>query len=414
MLTASIILYLSGMEPQGSNTSPIMPSYRPPNDSEQTGEESQPAVELIRQKLDKLYKSEPNVQQESEETEKVRPKSKHQLFIHKLTESGMSLAEIQTAWHNYYIDLSDDEKHEVWQEFYHEHTKQSHYLKATQPRGEAEHHKPEHHEQPEPKRKSSPRSVADIKKQIASKVNARGQLKPKQHLQSLMFGLGLGSIVVLLLLFSFFNERIIAPFMTPSKHISATSIIIDPGTTAVSPDPKIIIPKINVEIPVDYTQTSIDENAVQKTLENGILHYPTTSLPGQNGNAAFFGHSSNNIFNSGKYKFAFVLLKRLEPGDVFYLDKDGTRYAYRVYEKKIVKPEEVGVLGPASKPATATLITCDPPGTSINRLVVVGEQISPDPAANKASTAPTSPTQPQILPSNAPSLWERLVNWLGH
>lgn len=95
------------------------------------------------------------------------------------------------------------------------------------------------------------------------------------------------------------------------------------------------------------------------------------------------------------------------------LQKDGRQYVYRVYEKKIVKPTEVGVLGHAGKPATMTLITCDPPGTSLNRLVIVGEQISPDPAANVASSVQTASASPASLPSDAPTLWSRFTQFFN-
>jgi LPXTG-site transpeptidase (sortase) family protein len=131
-------------------------------------------------------------------------------------------------------------------------------------------------------------------------------------------------------------------------------------------------------------------------------------LPGQDGNAAFFGHSSNNIFNPGKYKFAFVLLHELVNGDTFYLTYSGQVYIYQVVSHQIVSPNDVAVLGSVSgQTATATLITCDPPGTSINRLVVVGKQISPDPNSNTAATAHII-AQPAELASNGPSLWSRL------
>ncbi len=79
----------------------------------------------------------------------------------------------------------------------------------------------------------------------------------------------------------------------------------------------------------------------------------------------------------------------------------------------IVKPTDVGVLGPTDKTATLTLITCDPPGTSINRLVIKAEQISPAATANIAAADPTvSENVPQIVPGNAPSLFERLFGWL--
>jgi sortase (surface protein transpeptidase) len=110
-----------------------------------------------------------------------------------------------------------------------------------------------------------------------------------------------------------------------------------------------------------------------------------------------------------------VLLHKLVEGDTFYLTYSGKTYAYQVISKRVVQPTEVGVLGPVpNETATATLITCDPPGTSINRLVVVGRQISPDPsgnatpAANNPILATTTPTT--NLPGNGQTLWSRLWN----
>jgi sortase A len=172
---------------------------------------------------------------------------------------------------------------------------------------------------------------------------------------------------------------------------------------------KIIIPKINLEVPVVFDMDTVAETEVQKALEGGVVHYASTPNPGEQGNSSIVGHSSNNILNSGKYKFAFVLLKRLEAEDTFFVQKDGIRYTYKVYKKEIVSPDNVAVLGTQDRPNTMTLITCDPPGTSLNRLIIVGEQISPDPNTNKQSTAiEVTNDSTNKLPSNAPTLWSRL------
>jgi sortase A len=135
-------------------------------------------------------------------------------------------------------------------------------------------------------------------------------------------------------------------------------------------------------------------------------------MPGQQGNAAFFGHSSNNIFNPGQYKFAFVLLHQIVPGDTFYLTNAGKVYAYKVISRTIVDPSDISVLESIpGQTATATLITCDPPGTSLKRLIVVGQQVSPDPSGNTAAaTTPSaaSPQSPQNLPGNGPSFANRI------
>lgn len=392
------------------------------------GDKSDPALQLIRSKIDALHGQEPNAQEEVEEVNALthRP-SKHQAYMRDLSASGKSLAEIQTAWHNYYVGLSDEDKHQVWQEFYANHDnaknktsektnkeapKEELNLPTAETSGNTQVAAPTHSYNSTPSRHKStrsPRTVAHVKKQLLSTASNRAtsKMKAKQHFQSLLFGVGMGSVVVLILLFGFFNDRFIAPFITPSRAVSSTPILID-SNGPISPEPKVVIPKINVEIPVVYDEPSIEEDAIQNALERGVVHYATTPNPGEKGNSVIFGHSSNNILNKGKYKFAFVLLNRLEIGDTFYLNKDGVRYAYRIYEKRIVKPTEVDVLNSTSKTATATLITCDPPGTTLNRLVVIGEQISPSPDSNKESTAKQPDAQTTIIPSNAPSLWQRI------
>lgn len=375
------------------------------------------AATLLRDKINRLYAQEPSAGEELAEAEAAgKHRSKHQQFMHELSTSGKSLAEIQTEWHNYYLELPNNEKHEVWQEFYSEHSRASQTPHAFEQHQTSSETKSHHHASPKKTKHKQPsdvRTADSIKSELLRRVSNRGKTKPGNAKHSLLFGLAMGGIVALFMLFGFFNERFIAPFITPSKSVSNTPIIIDPSNTAVGPESKIIIPKINVEIPIVFDEPSIEEAAVQKALESGVIHYATTSRPGEKGNGAIFGHSSNNILNKGKYKFAFVLLKRLESGDIFYVQKDGKRYAYRVYKKSVVTPEEVSVLDAQEKQSTMSLITCDPPGTSTNRLVVVGEQISPDPNANIASSAKQQTAIPTTLPSDAPSLWSRLTSWLS-
>lgn len=378
------------------------------------------AAEIIRRKLDKIYSDEPDAQKEIAEEEQLSRRSKHQQFMHELAHSGKDLAQIQTEWHNYYVSLPDDEKHQVWQEFYDSNKLASKYHKvseqvmpqpaATQPNQVVVQ---DHTPTMLAVHPAEPRTPRTIKQRIIHNVSAGGTIKAKHHFQSLLFGLGMGTVTIVILLFGLFNEFVIAPFIQPSRNASAAPLILDSNGVAPTSTPEVIIPKINVEIPVDYSQTTTDESQIEDALESGVVHYPTTSMPGQNGNAAFFGHSSNNIFNKGKYKFAFVLLHTLVPGDTFYLTNNGKVYVYKVITKTVVPPTDVSVLNPvAGQTATATLITCDPPGTSLNRLIIVGQQISPAVSTNTAgpsdSTAAVGGQGADALPGNGPTLFSRL------
>lgn len=389
------------------NPSVVLASQEHFSDTLGGGEQQQKkaAVKVIRDKLAKLYSREPDAADEAIEAYRAQEhRSKHQAYMYGLTTSGKSLAEIQTEWHTYYASLPDSEKHEVWQEFYKANEQQTH---APVGGHGNQHNKTHKHTGALHTSTNDTRTTAEIKQQVMNRLSANGKLKARHHFQSLLFGLGMASVVVMLFLFGFFNERFIAPFISPSRQVTATPIV--GNSTNVGPESKIIIPKINLEVPVVFDLNTTEEKDVQAGLEKGVVHYSTSADPGQTGNVVIVGHSSNNILNKGKYKFAFVLLKRLEIGDTFSIQKGGVRYTYAVYDKKIVKPTDVDVLGTTAKPNSATLITCDPPGTSLNRLVVVAEQISPDPSTNKASAAaaPTL-TSTGVLPSNAPSLWQRI------
>jgi hypothetical protein len=52
--------------------------------------------------------------------------------MYELTTSGKSLADIQTQWHEYYVGLPDNEKHQVWQEFYKNQSAVSRYAQEMQ------------------------------------------------------------------------------------------------------------------------------------------------------------------------------------------------------------------------------------------------------------------------------------------
>lgn len=429
------------------------------------------AVELIRSKVARAFQDEPSATEELAEVKQERVLSKHQQYLAELSNQGKSLAEIQTAWHHYYTQLPDAEKHEVWQEFYaaNQHTPYQKLFQKQQPVAsrkviapapdyqavtqqetrppkeipdlaqpvvsiaQPEHvlpasefatttskktRKPKH--QPRTtvgrhaRRILDKPAVQDIKQRITAKVSANGRLQAKHHVQSLAFGVASGVVVLVIVMFSFFNQYIIAPFIQPSRTVSATPIIIGSGSNFDASVPQIIVPKINVQIPLDFSVQSNDEKEIETALDSGVVHYPSTVKPGQNGNAAFFGHSSNNIFNPGKYKFAFVLLRTLTTGDTFYITYDNKVYAYQVVAHEVVPPTQISVLNDTKgKTATAALITCDPPGTTTNRLVVWGEQISPSITGNTAAPAPTATTAASQLPDNGPTLWSRFVDALS-
>lgn len=227
----------------------------------------------------------------------------------------------------------------------------------------------------------------------------------------------IASAVVVALIFVFlqYNRQITAQvqaYVSPGS-IEPQNIVLDPtASTQVGPEPRLIIPKINVDAPVVYGLESIAEGPVQEALNDGVVHYPipgANSVPGQAGNAAILGHSSNDVFNTGAYKFVFVQLDQLNEGDTFYAHYEGTRYTYSVTAKEVIEPTEVNKLVLDTDKPMMTLITCTPPGTALRRLIVYAEQISPDPAeATKAPTQGDTSDPEEIGSFYSPTIFERL------
>ncbi len=221
--------------------------------------------------------------------------------------------------------------------------------------------------------------------------------------------------VMFIFLFLQYNRVLVAQvkaYVSPGA-VNPQNIILDPTTdTRVGPEPKLIIPKINVETPIVYDVGSLADAPVQQALKGGVVHYPipgANSRPGEKGNNVILGHSSNDVFDDGAYKFIFVQLEQLVEGDTFYIHHGGTRYTYSVTGKEIIEPNQISkLILPADKPL-ASLVTCTPNGTALKRLVVYAEQISPDPSGAAASTdTSTSDPSSAPIPGNSPTFFERL------
>lgn len=227
--------------------------------------------------------------------------------------------------------------------------------------------------------------------------------------------------VILIFLFLQFNRILIAnveAYISPGD-VDPANIIVNPSTdVAVSQDPKLIIPKINVDVPVLY-DTTPDYNSQMAAMQKGVAWFGipgANSRPGQVGNTVLSGHSSNDLLDQGDYKFIFARLDHLETGDAIFINYQGKRYTYTVTGKQVVKPTDVSALVyPTSKPVL-TLITCTPLGTSLNRLLVTAEQVSPDPS--NASAAPAnsgnSSAAPTVIPGNSPTFLQRLFGGGGN
>ena len=116
------------------------------------------------------------------------------------------------------------------------------------------------------------------------------------------------------------------------------------------------------------------QSGYDKALHDGVLHVRGTGFPWQRGaNVYIAGHRVG--YPGTRSNLVFWDLNKLQKGDEILLtDSDGTRYTYRVFEKRIISPSEAGIMRPVEGKNIVSLQTCTLPDYS-HRLIVRGELV---------------------------------------
>lgn len=243
---------------------------------------------------------------------------------------------------------------------------------------------------------------ATLKERIQKKASSSFQLSKKHRKFIPIFA---GVFTVLFILFLQYNRLIFAPIMAyiaPGNSNDTEITAIDPTITAApTAEPKLIIPKLNVDAPAHFNIAN-DTATIDNAMNHGVAQFKipgADALPGQVGNLVISGHSAGDIYSNNQYKFIFSGLERLQDNDLIYVNYNSVRYTYKVTKKQTVEPTDVAALVyPTSKPIL-TLITCTPLGSDRYRLLVTAEQVSPT-YEEKAVSTPTNTDSTAALPGN--------------
>ena len=122
-----------------------------------------------------------------------------------------------------------------------------------------------------------------------------------------------------------------------------------------------------IEIPKISVKQAIYHGTAETELMAGIGHLETSSLPigGETSHCVLLGHSGMRNARM------FDDLAKLERGDEFVVWTLNEPYAYEVYMKETVTPEEAEMrIGLSPGCDEVTLITCTPYGVNTHRLLV--------------------------------------------
>jgi len=131
------------------------------------------------------------------------------------------------------------------------------------------------------------------------------------------------------------------------------------------------IPKIGIEAPIVFSEES-NEAAFEEALKNGVLYYPESVLPSENGATIILGHSAPPNWPHINYDWVFNDLNKLETGDQVIVYFNHQKFVYSVSEKGVI---ERGADLPASwtsiEKSSLVLLSCWPPGKDYKRYGVL-------------------------------------------
>jgi sortase A len=125
----------------------------------------------------------------------------------------------------------------------------------------------------------------------------------------------------------------------------------------------ISIPKLNIQ---KATVSTTDYD-----LDNHLVQYAGTELPGNVGNPVIFGHSTlPQLFNAKDYKTIFANLYKLQVGDIINAHLPGISYTYKIFAITVTDPFDTSIFTQSYTDRYLTIVTCTPPGTTWKRLIL--------------------------------------------
>lgn len=143
--------------------------------------------------------------------------------------------------------------------------------------------------------------------------------------------------------------------------------------TKTEKDYILTIDKLKIQAPININIDGANADAYNKSLETGVAHLASSSLPGKTGNSFIFGHSSYYAWKPGNYKTVFASLNQLQIDDEIQINSNLKNYIFKVSEKKIVLPNEVNVADQNFDGTRLTLSTCWPVGSNAKRLIIISD-----------------------------------------
>lgn len=163
------------------------------------------------------------------------------------------------------------------------------------------------------------------------------------------------------------------PAPTPTPAPIAPAPVKPANFQATAKTNSLEIPALKLQAPLVIAK-STQIASLERDLDKGVVYYPGSVMPGENGQIAILGHSAPPNWPKIKHDWVFSEISKLKAGDEIILYFNNKKYTYKIFHTAIVnKGEEVGTAGLTGNNNILTIISCWPPGKNYQRIAVSAE-----------------------------------------
>ena len=169
-----------------------------------------------------------------------------------------------------------------------------------------------------------------------------------------------------------FNWQVISQFLKTPFEKKIEKEISQPEEKKFEYSEKensIEIPKIGIKSPIIFPENDNEED-FEKALKKGVLHYPQSALPGEEGTTIILGHSAPPNWPKIDYDWIFNDLNELNTGDEIYIYFNQSQYIYKVTEQFFLNPGQDIPQSLTNSKYVLNLVSCWPPGKDYKRIFI--------------------------------------------
>ena len=221
------------------------------------------------------------------------------------------------------------------------------------------------------------------KRSTSGEVNLRPTLIKKIGFHLLRgFGAGVVAFAIVGIIFSFYpivKEELIYRFGKKDQiainYFGSLLANTQASDFGIDPYFSIYVPKINAKSKIIPNVDPGNAQEYLKALTQGVAHAKGTNFPGQRKEIYLFSHSTDSPLNFARYNAVFYLLGKLQKGDKIVISFMDKIYIYQVTDKVITSADDTSWLKDDGNGEKLVLQTCDPPGTSWRRLLIIAKPV---------------------------------------